>query len=57
MGWNNRKNRGKESPDITNKLSSARPILTYFIKKFNMPIEETLERLKFTVQEDILPQV
>jgi len=40
------KNRGKESPDKSNTIESVQPILTYFIKKFNMPVEETLERLK-----------
>ncbi len=40
------KNRGKESPDKSNTIDNITPILTYFIKKFNMPVEETLERLK-----------
>lgn len=46
--WNGTilKNRGKESPDKSNTLESIDPILKYFINKFNMPMEETIERLK-----------
>jgi len=40
------KNRGKESPDRSNVLDNINPILTYFIKKFGMNVEETLEKLK-----------
>lgn len=39
------KNRGKESPDKSNKLDDIQPIIIYFIKKFNMNIDETLEKL------------
>lgn len=49
------KNRGKEAPDKSNNISSVRPILVYFIKKFDMPIDKTLEELKFTVQEENIP--
>lgn len=37
------KNRGKESPNKSNSLDSVRPILTYFIKKFNMNIDEGMK--------------
>jgi energy-coupling factor transporter ATP-binding protein EcfA2 len=40
------KNRGRESPDKSNSLESVEPLIKWFIKKFNMPVEETLERLK-----------
>lgn len=39
------KNRGREAPDKSNSLDSVDPLIIYFIKKFNMPIEETLDRL------------
>jgi len=45
--WNGTivKNRGRESPDKPNTLDSFDPIILYFIKKFNMDMDDTLERL------------
>ena len=45
--WNGTifKNRGRESPDKSNTLESIDPIIKYFITKFNMDMDETLERL------------
>lgn len=40
------KNRGRESPENSNVLDNIEPLLAYFATKFNMPVEETLERLK-----------
>jgi len=51
------KNRGRENPNRENTLKSARPLIVYFIKKFGMPIEETIEKLKFVVPEEILIQI
>ncbi len=48
------KNRGREFPDKSNNIESAKPIIAYFIKKFGMPVEETLEKLKFKVEEEIV---
>lgn len=39
------KNRGRESPDKSNILDGVEPLLTYFIKKFGMDIDETMKRL------------
>lgn len=39
------KNRGREAPDKSNVLDSVDPLITYFVKKFSMDIEETLKRL------------
>lgn len=46
------KNRGRERPDKENTIESARPLIVYFIKKFGMPVEETIEKLKFKVYEE-----
>ena len=46
------KNRGRESPDISNALDSHDPILIYFINKFGMPVEETLDRLNGVKKEE-----
>jgi hypothetical protein len=51
------KNRGRENPDKENTLASARPLLAYFAKKFNMPVEETLKKLKFKTGDEENPQV
>ena len=45
------KNRGKESPDKSNAIDSVNPIILYFIKKFNMDTDETLERLGMKEKE------
>lgn len=45
------KNRGRESPDKSNEMSSVEPIIKYFIKKFGMNMEETMERLIPTKEE------
>lgn len=42
------KNRGRESPDKSNTLESVDPLLIYFIKKFGMPVDETMKRLNKT---------
>lgn len=39
------KNRGRESPEESNQLDSVEPLLMRFITKFNMNVEETLEKL------------
>lgn len=46
------KNRGRERPDKENTIISARPLIVYFIKKFGMPIEETIKKLNFIVYEE-----
>lgn len=40
------KNRGRESPTTSNNLDSFEPLVMWFIHKFNMNVEETIERLK-----------
>lgn len=45
------KNRGKESPDKSNTIDNVNPILIYFIKKFSMPIDETLKKLGMKEKE------
>lgn len=40
------KNRGREAPDKSNVLDSVEPLLMYFVKKFNMNVEETMDKLK-----------
>lgn len=40
------KNRGREAPDKSNVLDSVEPLLVYFIKKFSMPLDETMDKLK-----------
>ncbi len=51
--WNGTivKNRGRESPDKSNTLDSFDPVIIYFIKKFNMNVDETLERLGMKEKE------
>jgi len=46
--WNGTivKNRGRESPEKSNTIDSFEPLIIYFIKKFGMNVEETLEKLK-----------
>jgi len=39
------KNRGRESPDKSNVIDDVGVILKYFIKKFDMDIEETMKRI------------
>lgn len=39
------KNRGREAPDKSNTLDSVEPLIVYFIRKFNMDMEETVKRL------------
>lgn len=39
------KNRGRENVNTTNKIDDSNLILNYFIKKFNMDLEETMKRL------------
>lgn len=46
------KNRGRESPDVSNILESVNPIIGYFISKFNLKKEETLEKLGLYKKED-----
>lgn len=40
------KNRGRESIENSNILENIEPLLAYFATKFNMDVNETLERLK-----------
>ncbi len=51
--WNGTivKNRGRESPDKSNILESFDPMIVYFIKKFGMDVDETLERLGMKEKE------
>ena len=51
--WNGTivKNRGRESPDKSNILESFDPMIVYFIKKFGMNVDETLERLGMKEKE------
>lgn len=46
------KNRGRESTTKSNEMSSVEPIIKYFIKKFGMNMEETMERLIPTKTEE-----
>jgi len=39
------KNRGRESPEKSNHMDTVDPLIVWFINKFNMNVEETLERL------------
>lgn len=47
------KNRGRDSPNKSNKLESIEVLLIYFIKKFNMDVEETMKKLPFLRSVDI----
>ncbi len=46
------KNRGRESPNVSNKLDSIDPIIIYFINKFGLNKEETLEKFDMIIKED-----
>ncbi len=46
------KNRGRESPDRPNTLDSIEPIILYFISKFNLNKDETLEKFDMLVKEE-----
>ncbi len=39
------KNRGREDESKSNMLDNTQPLLTYFIKRFGMDVDETLKRL------------
>ena len=40
------KNRGRESPDKSNTMESVDPLILYFMNKFSMPIDETIDKLR-----------
>jgi hypothetical protein len=48
------KNRGRESPENSNVLDNIEPLLAYFIHKFGMSVEDTLEILNGTKKEAVV---
>lgn len=45
------KNRGRESPDKSSILTSIDPLIIYYIKKFDMNIEEVIKRVGIVMEE------